>query len=83
MLKPGVVMRSASRAAESSAVSRLIPEEGVEEDEAMTGEEAETTPRFEICDLHSGTKKQQRDYNANADGRNVIVKQRHGSSCAM
>lgn len=28
MLKPGVDMRSASRAAESSAVSRLTPEEG-------------------------------------------------------
>lgn len=34
MLKPGVDMRSASRAAEFSAVSRLMPEEG-EADDAM------------------------------------------------
>lgn len=51
MLKPGVDMRSASRAAESSAVSKLIPEEGGEEEEAAMGEEAEATPRLESCDL--------------------------------
>ena len=50
MLKPGVVMRSASRAAESSAVSRLIPDDAGEEADAM-GEEAEATPRLESCDL--------------------------------
>lgn len=50
MLKPGVVMRSASRAAESSAVSRLIPEDDGEEAEAM-GEEADATPRLGNCDL--------------------------------
>lgn len=50
MLKPGDAMRSASRAAESSAVSKLIPEDDGEEAAAM-GEEAEAAPRLESSDL--------------------------------
>ena len=52
MLKPGVVMRSASSAAESSAVSRLTPEEGGEEADAMgMADEADATPRLQSCHL--------------------------------
>lgn len=37
-------------------MSRLIPEDGGEEAEAM-GEEAEATPRLENCDLHTGAQR--------------------------
>lgn len=50
-------MRSASRAAESSALSRLIPEEDGEEAEAM-GEEAEAIPWLESCDLQGPCRDQ-------------------------
>lgn len=51
MLKPGVDIRSASRSAESSALSRLMPEEdgGEGEEEAMGDVAAEARPRLQSC----------------------------------